>query len=216
MMTSELAEPAYSAFTRVMARIMSILFHPLLVGVWMMAYVTFIHPTLFLAVSDRSRLLKMATFTNNNLVFPLLVVLLLKGLGFSSSIFLRTQKERIVPYIASVIFFFWTWNVFNHQEDAPQALRDMCQGIFFAASAGLVLNSYFKISMHAIGMGGLVGFMLMLALQGQAYSLLPLAASLLLSGLVCTARLIDSDHYPFDILSGFLMGFLAQWVATGV
>lgn len=181
-----------------------------------MAYITLVHPTLFLAVSGQSKILKLVTFANNNLVFPLLVVLLMKGLGFSPSIYLKTQKERIVPYIASVIFFFWTWNVFNHQEDAPQVLRDMCQGIFFAASAALVLNSYYKISMHAIGMGGFTGLMLVLAWQGQAYSLVPLVLVLLLSGLVCSMRLIDSDHRPFDLLSGYIIGLLAQLVATWV
>jgi hypothetical protein len=207
------SQPVFNAPSRFFAQFVSIVFHPLFTGVWMMAYITFLHPTLFIAVSGQSRLLKFVTFLNNNLVFPLLVVFLLKGLGFSQSVLLRTQKERIVPYVASSIFFFWTWNVFNHQPDAPQVLRDTCQGIFFATSAALMLNSFFKISMHAIGMGGLVGLMLVIALSGQAYSPWPMAAGIFLAGLVSSARLMVSDHHPFDILSGLVLGFLAQLTA---
>jgi hypothetical protein len=212
-MTDHSPHPGFAGPLRVSAQIISVLFHPLFTGVWMMAYITYLHPTIFIAVSEQARLLKMLTFVNNNVVFPLLVVLLLKGLGFSQSVFLRTQKERIVPYIACIIFFFWTWNVFNHQPDAPQILRDMCQGIFFGACAALLLNNYFKISMHAIGMGGMAGLFLVIALSGASFSPWPMAAAIFLSGLVSTARLIVSDHEPGDIVTGLLVGLLAQLVA---
>lgn len=212
-MTLPSSQPAFPAPARIFSQIISILFHPLFTGVWMMAYITYLHPTLFIAVSEQSRLLKLVTFVNNNLVFPLLVVFLLKGLGFSQSVLLRTQKERIIPYVSCIIFFFWTWNVFNHQPDAPQVLRDMCQGIFFAVCGALILNSYFKISMHAIGMGGMIGMLLVIMFSGQAYSPWPLVAAIFLTGLVSTARLMVSDHRPFDIVSGLMLGLLAQIVA---
>jgi hypothetical protein len=195
------------------ARFISVLFHPLFIGVWMMAYITFFHPTIFLAVGEKSRMFKFITFVNNNVVFPLLVVLLMKGLGFSKSIYLRTQKERIVPYVASITFFFWTWNVFTHQPDAPEILKDMCQGMFFSASAALLLNSYFKISMHAIGVGGLIGLMLTISFCGQSYTLWPFAIAVFVAGLVSTARLILSDHIPLDIVAGIFVGLMGQMVA---
>lgn len=212
-MTVYTSPQSFPAPMRFFAQVVSVVFHPLCTGVWMMLYITFLHPTLFIAVSERSRLLKTATFVNNNLVFPMLVVLLMRGLGFSNSILLHNRKERIVPYMASIIFFFWTWNVFNHQPDAPAVLNSMSQGIFFAACGALVLNTYFKVSMHAIGMGGLVGMMLGIALDGQAYSLLPLGIAILLSGLVSSARLMVSDHRPVDLITGFVLGLSAQMIA---
>jgi hypothetical protein len=212
-MTVYTSPQSFPAPLRFLAQMVSVVFHPLCTGVWMMLYITYVHPTLFIAVSASGRLLKTATFVNNNLVFPMLVVLLMRGLGFSKSILLHNRKERIVPYMASIIFFFWTWNVFNHQPDAPAVLTNMTQGIFFAACGALVLNTYYKVSMHAIGMGGLVGMMLMIALDGQAYSLLPLGLSILITGIVSSARLMVSDHRPFDLASGFVLGLAAQLVA---
>ena len=51
----------------------------------------------------------------NIVFFPLISVLLLRAVGFIDSLFLRTQKDRIIPYIASGIFFFWAYTVFKQQ-----------------------------------------------------------------------------------------------------
>jgi hypothetical protein len=43
---------------------------------------------------------------------------------------------------------------------------------------------------------------------------IPLTATVLICGLTCTSRLINSDHTPFDILAGFLVGMLSQFAAS--
>ena len=212
-MTANGIEKEHAPLLRFFSRLLSWIFHPLFIGVIMMAYLSFINPTIFLAVSKKSALLKFITFVNNNVVFPALIVFLLRGLGFSQSIQLRTQKERIIPYIASIIFFFWTWYVFKHQPDSPQVLTDMCQGIFFSSTLALILNNFSKISMHAIGMGGLLGLMTVVILSGHADGLLFPALSILLTGAVLTARLVVTDHSISDIVIGLLLGFAMQLFA---
>ncbi|MGL6269451.1 MAG: hypothetical protein ACRC2O_16075 [Chitinophagaceae bacterium] len=192
------------------AKIISFILHPLFVGVMMMYYITYLHPTIFIAVSEKGRFYKFLTFVVNNVMFPVLVVLLLKGLGFTKSIILNTQKERIIPYVASIIFFFNSYNTFRNQPDSPEILTDMCQGIFLSVCLALVLNNFSKISMHAIGIGGMLGLAIVIILTGQAYAIWPLTAAVLLTGLVCTARLIVSDHTKEDLVLGLLIGIGTQ------
>jgi hypothetical protein len=192
------------------AKIVSFLLHPLFVGVLMMYYITYLHPTLFIAVSEKGKFYKFLTFVVNNMMFPVLVVLLLKGLGFAKSIQLGTQKERIIPYVASIIFFFNSYNTFRNQPDSPEILTDMCQGIFLAVCLSLVLNNFSKISMHAIGMGGMLGLAMVIIFTGQANTGWPLTAAILLTGLVCTARLIVSDHTKEDLILGLIIGVGTQ------
>jgi hypothetical protein len=80
----------------------------------------------------------------------------------------------------------------------------------------LIANIYFKISMHAIGMGGWVGIFLIIANTESMLMSWPLASVLLLSGMVCTARLIVSDHTPKEIYVGLLVGILSQFVGAFV
>ena len=102
-------------------------------------FLIYLHPSYFLGFSEKSKLLKLMTVINNNVFFPMLVVALLKGLGFSKSIQLSTQKERIVPYIASITFFFWTYYVFRSQPETPRIIVNMCRAMFFASSAALII-----------------------------------------------------------------------------
>jgi len=212
-MTEPSVPLSYPTWLTRLAGLLSWLFHPLFLGVYMMYYIVFVHPDLFLAVPERVRVFRFITFVVNNLFFPLLIVLLMRWLGFSGSLQMRTPRERIVPYIASITFFFWTWHVFRNQADSPEVLIDMCQGMFFASSVAIVLNNFSLVSMHAIGLGGLLGLMYNLIDRGLAESALPMILSLLLTGLVCTSRLILGRHTPAEIVLGLLTGLVTQWVA---
>jgi hypothetical protein len=210
------SQPISSGSWMFVAKLVSYLFHPLLVGVYMGVYMIYLNPVFFNYTDPRSRFLSLATIVNNNFIFPVIVVLLLKGLGFIQSIYLNTQKERIIPYMACIIFFFWTWYVFYNRPEVAQPVKDMLQGVFYASIFGMVANIYFKISMHAIGMGGLIGMMLMVLFGGMMLSGLPFMSAILLTGLVITSRLIASDHQPGDVATGFLVGLGSQILAATI
>jgi hypothetical protein len=199
---------------KIVAKFISFILHPLLVCVYMAFYVIYINPYYFQYSTPLNKFFQLVTVANNNFVFPVLVVLLLKGLGFNESIYLRTQKERIVPYMACIIFFFWTWYVFYNNVEIPQVLKDAMQGVFYAAIAGSIANIYIKISMHAMGMGGLLGMIIVILFDGHLYHLWPLVASVLLTGIVISARMVASDHKNGDLLIGLITGFVAQMVAA--
>ena len=193
----------------VLSRIISFIFHPLLVGLFMAWFLIYATPGYYQYLDPKAKTLALATVFVSNFMLPVVIVLLLKGLGFIDSIFLRTQKERIAPYMATIILFFWSWYVFYNRYAAPQNLRDTLQGMFYASIAASMFNIYFKISMHAIGMGGLVGMMVVLLFQGSLIGMLAVLAA----GIVISARMITGDHLPGDMLSGFLVGLGSQLVA---
>ncbi|MFN5375925.1 MAG: hypothetical protein ACK492_06185 [Chitinophagaceae bacterium] len=206
----------FPLWVRIWAKLVSYVFHPLFVGVMMAAYLIFIHPYFFVGFSEKQRMLKLLAVINNNLFFPLIVVALLRALGFNKSLLLQTQKERIVPYLASITFFFWSYYVFKNQPEVPRVLVYMCRGMFISAAIALVLNNNYKISMHGIGVGGLMGLMTVILFEGQLDSGLPYMIAVLISGAVMSARKIVSDHHWFDIITGFLLGFCTQLIALWV
>jgi hypothetical protein len=206
----------YPAWVRHAAQFVSVLFHPLFVGVMMAAYLIYGHPDYFTGFYAQEKMMKILAVINNNVFFPLLVVALLKALGFSKSVLLKTQKERIVPYIASITFFFWTYHVFKNQPETPRVLVNMCRGMFFTSAVALLLNNYFKISMHAMGVGGALGLMLLILIDGTLQTGLPLLVTVLMTGAVITARKVVSDHNWFDLLAGLILGMLSQLIALWV
>lgn len=203
-----------SPVLKVIASVLSYIFHPIFLPLYAVWFIAYVHPSYLSGFSGGMRLRTVLITAQNAVFYPLFCVLLLKGVGFISSIFLRTQKDRIIPYIASGVFFFWTFIVFREQTLFPRILPSFMLGVFLASSAALLANIYFKISMHAIGLGGIVGLFIVITGTNTMLMTWPLSIALLITGLVCSARLLISDHTPKDIYAGLVVGLLAQFVAA--
>ncbi len=204
----------FSPFLRFPAAFVSYVFHPLfipLIGTW---YIAFVQAGFFAGIAPQEKYFILLRVAYNTIFFPALTILLLKGLGFIDSIFLRTKQERIIPYIAANIFYFWMYLVFRNQSGIPPILTAFIFGIFVSSSLALLANIYFKISMHALGVGALTGLMLNVIFSSISYSVfLPAMLIILLTGIVATARLIVSNHTTFDIYTGLFVGIVTQLVA---
>ena len=206
--------PGVSSFLKLPAIVLSYVFHPIFIPLYAAVFIVYIHPSYFSGFSAASKLKTILILMQNAVFYPLFCVLLLKGVGFIESVFLRTQRDRIIPYIAAGIFFFWAFLVFKQQPAFPRILPSFMLGVFLASSAALLANIYFKISMHAIGLGGLVSIFMLIANTNSMLMTWPLAAALLITGLVSSARLLITDHTPKDIYSGLIIGWLAQQAAA--
>lgn len=198
------------------AILLSYVFHPVFIPLYAVLFLVYVHPSYFSGFADANKLRTIFILIQNAVFYPLFCIVLLKGVGFIDSLFLRTKKDRIIPYIACGIFFFWTFLVFKQQNVYPRILPSFMLGVFLASSAALIANIYFKISMHAIGLGGWLGLFLVIANTNTMLMTWPIAAVLLITGLVCTARLIVSDHTVKEIYTGLFLGLLAQFVAAYV
>ncbi|MDB5197624.1 MAG: hypothetical protein JWP88_1995 [Flaviaesturariibacter sp.] len=205
------ATPSYHPVLRFLAKGISVLFHPLFIPIYLLLFTLYLSPVA-LALAPAAKFRLSLSFGAMYILFPLVTVLLAKGLGFIDSILLRSQKDRIIPYIACGIYYFWIWYVLHNQQ-APAPLVVLTLAIFLASSAGLLFNSFLKISMHAISIGVAVAFMYLLALVSGASFGVYLSIALLIAGLVCTSRLINADHEPKEVYYGLLIGLLSLLVA---
>ena len=199
---------------RFFAHLFSYVFHPLFIPLYVTYFIEYIHPSYFSGVGDLNKKKLMLLVAINAVAFPAISILLLKGLGFIKSVFLPGQNDRVFGYITSMIFFWWAWRVLKEQPDIPRILAAFMFGIFISTSAALIANIYHKISMHAIGMGGLVGLLLIVMQQNNMLMTWPLALGFLIAGFVCTSRMIVSDHRPGEIYSGLVVGLLCQFAGS--
>lgn len=199
---------------KIYAAVFSYLFHPLFVPVYISLFLVYLHPSAFAGFSAVEKKQTILIILLNLVFFPFISVLLLRAVGFIQSVYLRTQKDRIIPYMACGIFFFWAFTIFRQQIQYPLLLTSFLLGIFLASSAGLIANIYFKISMHAMGMGGWIGFFLVILNTHSMLMTWPLSIALLITGLVCSARLYGHHHKPVDIYAGLFVGVITQVVAS--
>jgi hypothetical protein len=204
-------ESSFHPAVRIVSKMISYLFHPLFVPVyvgWFFIKVL----RLFSALDEWRQTLLLIQFFVNYALLPLFVVLLAKGLGFIKTIYLKTQRDRIIPYMAVMIFYFWVWYVFRNQ-GFPKETVAFSFAAFLSVCFGAFVNTFFKVSMHALSMGVVVMLLLLLSLNSGSNYGPYVSIGLLIAGLVCTARLVNNDHRPFDVYAGLFLGALAQGVS---
>src|SRR3954466_12372579 len=110
------ALPSVKLPGRIFAAFFSYLFHPIFIPLYVCAFLIYVHPSAFAGFSEAEKKQTLLIVILNLVFFPLISVLLLKAVGFIQSVYLRTQKDRIIPYMAVGIFFFWTYTVFKQQD----------------------------------------------------------------------------------------------------
>lgn len=145
--------------------------------------------------------------------FPAFSVFLLYQLKFIENIYLRSQKERIVPYIITMFFYWWMWYLSRNFSDQPEVLKFFFFGIFLATVVGLIANNFFKISMHAMGVGGALMFIILTSFFYHIYIGTDISLFVIIAGITCSARLILDEHGSKEVYAGLFTGIFCQLIA---
>jgi len=194
------------------AKFISYVFHPLFIPLYITYFIIQIRSYQLAGINDWINLRILLQVFVNCTFLPLASILLLRALNFIDSVFLKTQRDRIIPYIICMIFYFWNWYVFKNNHEIKD-LVSVSMAIFNASVLGFLVNISMKVSMHAISVGVLITFVALLAFSDSSSFSFYLSIAVLIAGIVCTSRLIVSDHSQKEIYYGFLVGILSQLAA---
>ncbi|MER3471855.1 MAG: hypothetical protein C4330_11175 [Chitinophagaceae bacterium] len=211
-MQATISNNEFHPVTRAAARILSVILHPVFIPIYVLLFFLYLSPEApALAPFDRLRIT--LSFSLMYIVFPVVTTLIAKGLGFIDSIMFRTSKDRIIPYVACGLFYFWMWYVLKNQPEFPKQLVAFSLGVFLASSGGLIANSYLKVSMHTIAAGVACTFICLLGLKSDANFGFFITIAVLLTGLICTIRLINTDHNVREVYIGLAIGVMMEIIA---
>jgi len=178
-----------------------------------MAFLIFCHPMAFAEFDHKTRVLRFVTILTCNVIFPLFSVFVMWKLDlYVKSMYLRTEKERIVPYLIAMIFYWWTWYLFKNLAEVPVVARHFLAGSFLALVGAFLCNIYYKISIHAVAIGSALMFFFLFSFTDEYASGLYLSIATLIAGLVASSRLLVGSHTSFDVWSGLFVGMLAQLI----
>jgi hypothetical protein len=217
---------------RFLAYFLSVLFHPLLMLTYMLLLLLLVNPYLFGGVLQNGGHSKLVLLIFlSSFVIPAFAVGIMKALDMVDSLELKTKSERIGPYIITGILYMWLFQNLINNPDIPGAYKIFVLGATIGLFIAFFFNLFTKVSMHALGMGGLLGmtiltmllfsyntFVIKLGMVGQLEMSMSalLMLIVLLTGLVCTSRLILNAHSLQDLYSGFIIGLASQFIAFQV
>lgn len=204
----------HSPVARWFSKLLSFIFHPLFIPVYVTLFLLYIHPLMFAGYTEQMKYRLIATIFVNLTMLPAITVLLSWRLKFVESIHMGTQKERIIPLAAAMIFYFWGWFVLRNNNGIPEVFKEFLFGCFATVIAGWLANIAFKVSLHGLAMGGMFSFLFLVTFRTEGLGAQYLAAAAVIAGGVCSARLLLNAHRPFDVYAGFFLGVLSQLAAV--
>ena len=195
----------------IVAYLMSILFHPLLIPTIFFSIIVFFVPFLLSPWNSNAKYLLLIMIFIFTFLFPLITTYLLfynenKESHFS---FLKMSesKKRVKPFLL-VGCIYMLFSYLLHQQLKLNNLLIVVH-ICIAVSiivAGIISN-FWKISIHAIGLGGLIGFLILLNewfADGELFYTILII--IVISGFVFSARLYLKEHNFAQISIGMLIG----------
>lgn len=142
-------------------------------------------------------------------VMPGISFLIMKWSGFLSSIEMTHKKERDLPILVMMSYCLFLYFIFytkiGNMEVSKFIFSLPLSGVFVTL-AFFFLNRWKKLSIHAASTGILTGFILAYILSMSQYQLWVFIVSILISGVVMTARLYLKKHDLTEVILGWLVG----------
>ncbi len=197
---------------RVFANVISYAFHPVFMPTLVALMLSVLAPVSFAGftgdvIGRQTLIIFMLTA-----FFPLLFVGLTKALGFIQSIQMHDSKDRIIPLMGTMIFYFWAYHVFSNIE-SPFILRVLLLGTFWGVIVLFMVNIFFKVSMHTMAAGGVLGLVIVLMVTSPVSMIVPLFFTIIIAGVIGTARMLLGAHHQSEIWVGYLLGIIVQLCA---
>lgn len=143
-------------------------------------------------------------------IIPIIFFLILKNMGLVTSLFLPTLKERLYPLIISLgLYLLILYKVIP--QNYISELYYFFVGLMVSVGASLLLLLLkIKTSMHLLGMGTILIYVVGLSIHFETNITLALGILTLLTGLVTTSRLYLKAHNVAELLIGFFIGVFSQ------
>lgn len=150
-----------------------------------------------------------------NFVVPMLLVLLLKKMGVIDDVGLNGRKERLIPYIITVVCMAGT-GIFLYFKGAPLWVAMFYVGGALAGLINLVVNFRWKISAHAAGIAGIVAMLIQIMKEGSPAAGMTwwIVGAILMAGALGSARIWLGRHTLLQVLAGSAVGFMSVWTLS--
>jgi membrane-associated phospholipid phosphatase len=192
-----------------LARLISVVFHPLLMPTYGFALIFFSNNYITNFVNPVLKMLILGIIFIFTFLLPVINSFILLKMGRISSIRMDLPGERTMPYASTFLYYIVLFFLF-YTEDFHPVFKIMILGAALSILITLVVNLKWKISAHMTGIGGIAGAALGCMLSMRIDLFLPFIIILFISGVVGYARLKLEAHTPAQVYTGFAAGFLMQ------
>ena len=189
----------------------SYIFHPLWMPFAGTLFYFLVSPRYFPLPIVKAKLLAIAIMT---IFIPVVFFFMLKTLEKVSDHYLREVKERRWPLLFYAGLSFIILKFVIDSFDFPE-LYFFFLGIFTSSLMALLfVMTNHKVSLHMMGLGGILSFVLVLSFHFDLNMIYTVSFLIAVTGLTASSRLLHEAHDYRELFIGLLIGLVPQLVIS--
>lgn len=184
------------------------MFHPLLMPTYLFCILLYLLPSSVITFPMDRRWAVLVLVFCSTFIIPGLGTYFMYRQGFVADMQLANRPERNIPFFFTSVCFGVTSYLFYQEANFDRLFFYIMALITLSVFLTFLFSLYWKISAHAVGLGGALGILFLLnKILPEDQMLYIIIAAIILSGLVLSARLELEAHTPAEVYSGFVLGF---------
>jgi len=187
---------------KTIAKIISIIFHPIFIPTYGVFYILNIN---YFYVSANTLLLIIGLMVITTVIFPIISIYIYNRQNLIHNFEMVNQEDRTYPYVIMTITYFLLFYLFQRIR-LPLIFNKYLLTSGIICVSALIINIKFKISIHLMAFGGLTGILIGIAYKLHINNSLIIYSTILLSGIIGYCRLYLNAHKPVEVYWGYLSG----------
>lgn len=200
---------------RQLAQFLSVILHPVLMPTYALVFL-FQYGTYFrITTSETEKAALYAIVLLNTLFLPIAISYFLIMRGWIRSFEMEKREERLIPFITNTGLLLIAYYLMRKLM-VPHIFYLLILGAAAAVVIAIIINLKWKISIHMIGIGGLIGTFFGMSTFMLVDLRLPILFSLIIAGLLGVARLSLGAHRLMQIYAGFFVGFFCEFLILSI
>lgn len=186
------------------AEILSVVFHPLFIPLYGLLII-YSSPTLLSFIPLQIKRMILVLVVANNVLLPVALAIVLYARGAIASLHARGRNERVLLLTFALLMYSLTAFVLLRIQ-VPNLFKAYLVSIAAVTLVTLLITVRYRISMHAIGFGGLLVLVIFMIALYHISMVWQLFAVVLAGGAVMSSRIYLEDHSPAEVWSGLFAG----------
>ena len=193
-----------------LSKVISFFFHPIFMPTYAIFLLFAFSPLFsdFMSMSQKIQIVQLTIIFT--LLLPIFSVLILKKLKVVTSIYMENREERRWPLLFTIIWYYLLFRLLDSIH-IQYIVIQLLFGAMLILLLAIIVSNFWKISLHMLGVGGVLGAFL--AIQtlfgGNIFLIITL---LFCAGLVGFARVNENAHTLKQVYLGFLVGFCTEFL----
>jgi len=199
-----------------LSRIVSFLFHPLLLATYMFALFAFSLPAGLDPLKEDGHLNFVFLIFCVTFVLPALNIGIFKTFGSIRSFAMEERQERIIPFsFITILYGVITYLFYSRTRvSLNDNLLKFLLIIDILVLIATIVTIFYKVSVHSMSIWGFIGIILPLNKVSEDGALFfPTIIAFVIAGLVMTARLQLNAHTPREVMVGSMLGFAISFTS---